>query len=72
MKNIIDIGGYKAVVAYDPDLGLFVGGSDGADGLGGGGGGGSGKSSAYSAGRGGNGLVLLRYALKPLFVIAIQ
>ena len=25
MKNIIDIGGYKAVVAYDPDLGLFRG-----------------------------------------------
>ena len=25
MKNIIDIGGYKAVVAFDPDLGLFRG-----------------------------------------------
>ena len=25
MKNIIDIGGYKAGVAYDPDLGLFRG-----------------------------------------------
>ena len=25
MKNIIDIDGYQAVVAYDPDLGLFRG-----------------------------------------------